>query len=188
MACRARRGDPSFPSDRGDVLIQRGTIDFATKVQNALGFSKDAAIQVKGYGDLLVYRSKCCEPIRGEEIVGYITRGKGIAVHAKSCPNVQNLLYEPERRIEVEWARAAEDSYPVQLVLRTQDRPGLLKELTAAISENTNIRNIETKIENNGEALIALTLDITDKKHLERLILAMRKISGVRDVERIYRV
>ncbi|MBI4463337.1 MAG: bifunctional (p)ppGpp synthetase/guanosine-3',5'-bis(diphosphate) 3'-pyrophosphohydrolase [Acidobacteria bacterium] len=159
----------------------------ATKVQRALGFSKDAAIQVKGYGDLLVYRSKCCEPIRGEEIVGYITRGKGIAVHAKNCSNVQNLLYELERRIEVEWAPSAEDSYPVQLILRTQDRPGLLKELTAAISENTNIRNIETQIENNGEARIDLTLDITDKKHLERLILAMRKISGVREVERIYR-
>ena len=175
-----------FPETVSDSAAEKKSL--ATKVQNALGFSKDAAIQVKGYGDLLVYRSKCCEPIRGEEIVGYITRGKGIAVHAKSCPNVQNLLYEPERRIEVEWARMAEDSYPVQLVLRTQDRPGLLKELTAAISENTNIRNIETKIENNGEALIALTLDITDKKHLERLILAMRKISGVRDVERIYRV
>ena len=86
----------------------------------------------------------------GEEIVGYITRGKGVAVHAKTCPNVQNLLYQVERRIEVEWAASGEDSYPVQLTLRTQDRPGLLKELTAAISEKTNIRNIETKIGADG--------------------------------------
>ena len=156
-------------------------------VQKALGFS-DAPIQVKGYGDLLVYRAKCCEPIRGEEIVGYITRGKGVAVHSKSCPNVQNLLYEAERRIAVEWAPAAADSYAVQFVLRTEDRPGLLKELTAAISEDTNIRNIETRMEENGDATIDLTLDVNDKKHLERLVLAMRKVSGVRDVERIRKV
>ena len=97
-------------------------------------------------------------------------------------------LYEVERRIDVEWAPVAEDSYPVQFVLRTTDRPGLLKELTAAISENTNIRNIETKMEENGDAVIDLTLDISDKKHLERLVLAMRKVSGVRGVERIYKV
>ena len=157
-------------------------------VQKALGISREAALQVKGLGDLLIYRAKCCEPIRGEEIVGYITRGKGVAVHAKTCPNVQNLLYESERRIEVEWASATEDTYPVQLVLRTHDRPGLLKELTAAISEKTNIRNIETKIAENGDATIDLTLDIADKKHLERLVLAMRKINGIREVERLYKV
>jgi GTP pyrophosphokinase len=160
----------------------------AKTVQRALGFSREAAIQVKGYDDLLVYRAKCCNPIRGEEIVGYITRGKGVAVHSKNCPNVQNLLYESERRMEVEWAPSTEDSYPVQLTVRTQDRPGLLKELTAAITEKTNIRNMETKVGDGGDAVIDLTLDIADKKHLERLVLAMRKVSGVRDVERIYRI
>ena len=159
----------------------------AKTVQQALGMGKDAFLQVKGFSDLLIYRAKCCEPIRGEEIVGYITRGKGVAVHAKSCSNVQNLLYESERRIEVEWAPSAEEPYPVQLILRTTDRPGLLKELTAAISEKTNIRNIETRFEENGDATIDLTLDITDKKHLERLVLAMRKVNGVRDVERIHK-
>jgi len=81
-----------------------------------------------------------------------------------------------------------DDSYPVQLVLRSSDRPGLLKELTAAITDRTNIRNIETRFAENGEATIDLTLDITDKKHLEKLVTAMRKIHGVRDVERIYKV
>jgi GTP pyrophosphokinase len=160
----------------------------AQTVQQALGFSRDAAIQVKGYGDLLVYRAKCCNPIRGEEIVGYITRGKGVAVHSRNCPNVQNLLYEAERRIDVEWASSEEDSYPVQLTIRTEDRPGLLKELTAAITDKTNIRNMETQISDAGDAIIDLTLDIADKKHLERIILAMRKVNGVREVERIYRV
>ena len=66
------------------------------------------SLQVEGQNDLLVYRARCCNPIRGEEIVGYVTRGKGVAVHARSCPNVQNLLYESDRRINVEWSRAAE--------------------------------------------------------------------------------
>ena len=160
----------------------------ARTVQKALGMGPGASLQVKGFSDLLIYRAKCCEPIRGEDVVGYITRGKGVAVHSKACPNVQNLLYEPERRIDVEWAAAEEDAYPVQFSLRTADRPGLLKELTAAITEKTNIRNIETRIGESGEAHIDLTLDIADKKHLEKLVMAMRKVNGVRDVERLYKV
>ena len=77
-------------------------------------------MQVEGQNDLLVYRARCCNPIRGEEIIGYVTRGKGVAVHARSCPNVQNLLYEADRRISVEWAKNAADergrqqTYPVE--------------------------------------------------------------------------
>ncbi len=79
------------------------------------------SLQVEGQNDLLVYRARCCNPIRGEEIVGYVTRGKGVAVHARSCPNVQNLLYESDRRIAVEWARVGDQSagrtqrYPVKI-------------------------------------------------------------------------
>jgi GTP pyrophosphokinase len=175
-----------FPDAALEEKVEKKSI--ARSVQKALGFSRDAAIEVKGFGDLLVYRAKCCNPIRGEEIIGYITRGKGVAVHSKHCPNVQNLLYEAERRIEVEWAAAEEEASPVQLSIRTTDRPGLLKELTAAITEKTNIRNVETRIGDEGSAMIDLTLDITDKKHLERIILAMRRVNGVREVERVYRV
>jgi GTP diphosphokinase / guanosine-3',5'-bis(diphosphate) 3'-diphosphatase len=80
------------------------------------------SLQVEGQNDLLVYRARCCNPIRGEEIVGYVTRGKGVAVHARSCPNVQNLLYESDRRINVEWSRAPEGAgqaqrYPVKITV-----------------------------------------------------------------------
>ena len=75
----------------------------------------DLVIKVKGMDDLLVYRAKCCNPIRGESIVGYVTRGKGVAVHSTICSNVQNLMYEVERRIDVEWARSASESFPVKL-------------------------------------------------------------------------
>src|SRR3954470_10278128 len=105
------------------------------------------SLQVEGQNDLLVYRARCCNPIRGEEIVGYVTRGKGVAVHARSCPNVQNLLYESDRRINVEWsaapnANARSTTYPVKLILTCDERAGMLKECTAIISDDdTNIRS-----------------------------------------------
>jgi GTP pyrophosphokinase len=147
----------------------------------------DAVIRVKGMDDLLVYRAKCCNPIRGESIVGYVTRGKGVAVHARACPNVQSLMYDAERKIEVEWARNTSDSFPVRIVVHTDDRPGMLAQLTSLLSnENTNIRTLEAKTEDQEGALVEMTVDVRDKKQLEKLVGAMRRISGVRDVERLF--
>jgi guanosine-3',5'-bis(diphosphate) 3'-pyrophosphohydrolase len=148
----------------------------------------DLAVKVKGSDDVMVYRAKCCNPIPGEAIVGYVTRGKGIAVHSVACPNVQNLMYEVERKIEVEWSRAAANQFAVKLVVRTDDRPGLLNQLTSILStENTNIRTLEARsdADQNDGAIIEMTVDVRDKKQLEKLIVAMRRISGVRDVERL---
>ncbi len=148
----------------------------------------DSVIRVKGVDDLLVYRAKCCNPIRGEAIVGYVTRGKGIAVHSKLCPNVQNLLYDVERKIDVEWARNTADAFPVKLVIHTDDRPGLLAQITSVLSaDNTNIRSLEarTEVDAADGALVEMTVDVRDKKQLEKLVGAMRRISGIRDVERL---
>jgi GTP pyrophosphokinase len=148
----------------------------------------DSVIRVRGMDDLLVYRAKCCNPIRGEAIVGYVTRGKGVAVHSKACPNVQNLMYDVERKIEVEWARAAENAFPVRIVILTDDRPGMLNQLTSVLSgENTNIRSLEAKtdVDHDG-GVVEMTVDVRDKKQLEKLVAAMRRISGVRDVERLF--
>jgi GTP pyrophosphokinase len=146
----------------------------------------DGVIKVRGMDDLLVYRAKCCNPIRGEAIVGYVTRGKGVAVHSRMCPNVQNLMYDVERKIEVEWARAAEDAFPVRIVVHTDDRPGMLMQLTSVLAdENANIRSLEAKtdVDHDG-GIVEMTVDVRDKKQLEKLVAAMRRISGVRDVER----
>ena len=149
----------------------------------------DGVIKVSGLDELLVYRAKCCNPIRGEGIVGYVSRGKGIAVHSKLCHNVQNLLYEPERRIDVAWEGTASAALPVKLVVRTDDRPGLLNQLTSILSnESANIRSLEakTEIDSTGDALIEMTIDVKDKKQLEKLVNSMRRISGIRDVERLF--
>ena len=108
------------------------------------------ALKVEGQDDLLVYRARCCNPIKGQTIIGYVTRGKGVAVHARECPNVQNLLYESDRRIEVDWGTDAGASkpvtYPVKLTVFCDDRPGMLKEFTAIISDDgTNIKSVDSK-------------------------------------------
>ena len=154
------------------------------------GDQNNNAIRVKGHGDLLVYRARCCNPIRGESIVGYVTRGKGVAVHAVSCPNVTNLLYEPERRIDVEWAQddGAPSAYPVKLTVFCDDRFGMLKQITAVISDTqTNIRNIEART-SNGQANVDIVLDIADLKHLENIVNGVRKIAGVHDVQRLQKI
>jgi GTP diphosphokinase / guanosine-3',5'-bis(diphosphate) 3'-diphosphatase len=148
------------------------------------------AIRVKGQGDLLVYRARCCNPIRGESVVGYVTRGKGVAVHAIDCPNVVNLLYEPERKIDVEWARddTIPSSYPVKITVFCDDRFGMLKQITSVISDTkTNIRNVEARTYN-GHGNIDVILDILDLKHLENIINGVRKIPGVHDVQRLQKI
>ncbi|HST11459.1 MAG TPA: bifunctional (p)ppGpp synthetase/guanosine-3',5'-bis(diphosphate) 3'-pyrophosphohydrolase [Terriglobales bacterium] len=148
------------------------------------------AITVKGSGDLLVYRARCCNPIRGEGIVGYVTRGKGVAVHAVSCPNVVNLMYEPERRIDVSWAKdeSTPNIYPVKLTVFCDDRYGMLKQITGVIGDaKSNIRNIEARTAN-SQAVVDIILDISDLKHLETIINGLRKIPGVRDVQRLQKI
>jgi GTP pyrophosphokinase len=155
-------------------------------VKRVLGIGSDAKLQVRGFDDLLVYRAKCCNPIRGEEVIGYITRGKGVAVHSKNCPNVQNLMYESDRKIEVEWAHAAPsaEAYAVPLTILTEDRPGMLAEIAAAISEvKSNILNVEART-SDERGTIDITVEIPDMKHLERVIASVKKIDGVYDVTR----
>jgi len=149
------------------------------------------SLQVEGQNDLLVYRARCCNPIRGEEIIGYVTRGKGVAVHARSCPNVQNLLYESDRRIAVEWSRVGDQSagkaqrYPVKITVFCDDRTGMLKELTAVISEdNTNIRGVEIHRDDSDEAIVEFVVEAQDLHHLNRMVLALRRVAGVRAVQR----
>ncbi|HTP86892.1 MAG TPA: bifunctional (p)ppGpp synthetase/guanosine-3',5'-bis(diphosphate) 3'-pyrophosphohydrolase [Bryobacteraceae bacterium] len=150
---------------------------------------EDLVIKVRGVDDLLVYRARCCNPIRGEAIVGYVTRGKGIAVHSVNCANVQSLMYEVERKIDVEWARAISEPFNVKMVIQTDDRPGMLNQLTSVLfHEQSNIRSLEARQDDKrgGDgALVEMTIEIRDKKQLERVTSAVRRIPGVRDVERV---
>jgi GTP diphosphokinase / guanosine-3',5'-bis(diphosphate) 3'-diphosphatase len=181
------------PAARGspEVVSEDKSSGLASVVRRVFGGDQHHnAIRVKGHGDLLVYRARCCNPIRGESIVGYVTRGKGVAVHALDCPNVVNLLYEPERKIEVEWAHddSTPSSYPVKITVFCDDRFGMLKQISSVISDTkTNIRNVEARTYN-GRGNIDVILDIVDLKHLEDIISGVRKIPGVYDVQRLQKI
>jgi GTP pyrophosphokinase len=182
------------PEASGDGDQPSGGV-FTSVVRRVFG-GDTAALKVKGHDDLMVYRARCCNPIRGEEIIGYVTRGKGVAVHSKSCPNVNTLMYEPERRIAVEWSGQEPTSkstpwatgYPAKLVVLCDNRPGMLKQITAVISDaNTNIRNIgATTAETH--ATVDIIVDIADVVHLERIIAGVRKIPGVQEVQRVQKL
>jgi len=142
-------------------------------------------ILVSGEDDLLVVLAKCCRPVPGDDIVGYVTRGRGISVHSVDCPNVRNLLYNPEREIEVAWGKDRDGFYPVHLVLATEDRQGMLARLTDAIAKlDTNIRQIEADTSRPGRGSIVVVVDVRDRAHIERVRQALRNLPGVLEVSR----
>ena len=159
----------------------------ASVVRRVLG-TGDEKIKVRGIDDLMVFRARCCNPIRGEKIIGYITRGKGVSVHAATCPNVVNLLYDPDRRIEVEWDKGTDVSpYTVRLSIQVEDRKGILADVSAKIAHiNTNIRNVEATVDEHM-GRIDMTVEISDVKHLQKVIKSLRSVEGVLDVERASR-
>lgn len=151
---------------------------------------KDSAITLKGQDDLLVYRAKCCNPIPGDEIAGYITRGKGISVHTSACPNLANFLGS-ERMTEVEWVDVRDNEvFGVQLAIAVEDRQGILADITSAISNlKTNIRESRSQVDSgSGKGLVEITVDIMDTKHLQKVIQGLKSIRGIQDVERVHRI
>jgi GTP pyrophosphokinase len=159
----------------------------ASVVRRVLG-TGDEKIKVRGFDDLMVFRARCCNPIRGEQIVGYITRGKGVSVHSASCPNVVNLLYDPERRIDVEWDKGTDGApYVVQLSIQVEDRKGILADVSSKIAGiNTNIQKVEART-SDQMGRIDMTVEINDVKHLQKVIKSLRGVEGVIDVERASR-
>jgi GTP pyrophosphokinase len=193
-------GSTSTAEPAAEPGVVGNTLDQMSDAVKRVFFGKGSdSLQVEGQDDLLVYRARCCNPIRGEEIIGYVTRGKGVAVHARSCPNVQNLLYESDRRIQVEWAPIPGDAgsagtpkqqtYPVKLTILCDDRAGLLKEFTAIISDDgTNIRSSASNATADGGAVIDFVVETVDVRHLNRLVDKLRRVQSVRDVQRVQKI
>ncbi|MBD0372554.1 MAG: bifunctional (p)ppGpp synthetase/guanosine-3',5'-bis(diphosphate) 3'-pyrophosphohydrolase [Pyrinomonadaceae bacterium] len=147
----------------------------------------DDAIVVRGVDDLLVTRARCCNPLRGEEIIGYITRGKGVAVHARTCKNVQSLMVNPERIVEVEWAGKSDNaSYAVKLLAITENRTGMIAGITGAIADiKTGIRDARASVAEDDRGRIEVTVEVFDVKHLDKVINSIKSVPGVLDVERL---
>ncbi|HVF89890.1 MAG TPA: bifunctional (p)ppGpp synthetase/guanosine-3',5'-bis(diphosphate) 3'-pyrophosphohydrolase [Blastocatellia bacterium] len=176
-----------LPPERAGELELEKRPTLKQVVKKALGLQD--RIVVKGIDDIMVYRARCCNPIRGEQIMGYITRGKGVAVHSTRCPNAPALLVNPERIIEVEWMKADgtnPSAYPITLRLITEERPGMVADVTQAIAGvGTNIRDIRASLDDEGRGQLVLTAEIFDLKHLEKITGALKSVKGVIDVERM---
>jgi GTP pyrophosphokinase len=174
----------ALPSIQESPASKLSQVTQAVKKVLRLG---EVPLGVKGMDDLMVYRAQCCNPIRGEQVVGYITRGKGVAVHARRCPNLPSLMVDRERLLEVEWIKGDEgESYAVPLQVVVEDRPGALADITQAIANiKANIRDAQATVNADGQGELRFTVEIMDLKHLQRVISSIKSVEGVIAVERI---
>jgi len=170
------------PEKRKDTRLESGM----KAVKKFIGMGEDAIV-VKGVDNLLTTRAGCCNPLRGEEIIGYISLGKGIVVHNKKCKNVSNLMINKDRIVDVEWAKSErEEIQSVSLMVTTENRTGMLAGITNAIADiKTGIRDARANISRDDKGLIEVTVEVYDKKHLDRVISAIEKVPDVIAVERV---
>ena len=156
-------------------------------VRKFIGLDDDAII-VKGVDDLLINRARCCNPLRGEAILGYISLGKGVVVHNKRCKNAQQLLVNKERIVDVEWANSGEgkEAFAVKLLATTENLTGMIAGITGAIADiKTSIRDARAIVSSDDRGHIEITIEVFDVKHLDKVISAIKAVPGVNDVERM---
>lgn len=146
----------------------------------------NCGVVVKGDPDLLVHLAHCCNPVAGDDIVGFITRGRGVSVHRANCPNCKSLLEHPERIIPVEWDTTGATEFQVEIVVEATDRMGLLKDVTIAIGEaGANILSAATQTAKSGAARMRFLVAISDASLLDALLSCVGKVPSVYDVRRI---
>ncbi|MFL5680391.1 MAG: ACT domain-containing protein, partial [Chloroflexota bacterium] len=146
--------------------------------------ARTGGVRVKGVGDLLVRFAKCCHPIPGDPIVGFITRGKGVTVHLHSCPTVINER-EIGRLIEVEWEAAPAETYPIAIRVEAYDRTGLLNDITQVVAENkVNIVSAAVSVNPDHTAIVIATLQVSSVAQLARVMSRIEQLKDVLSVQR----
>jgi GTP pyrophosphokinase len=174
--------DQLDPEKRQETKLATGM----KAVRKFIGLGEDAII-VKGVDNLLTTRARCCNPLRGEDIIGYISLGKGIVVHNRRCKNVSQLLVNRDRVVEVEWAKSEkQEIQSVRLLATTENRTGMLAGITNAIADiKTGIRDASANVSRNDTGFIEVTVEVFDKKHLDKVISSIEHVPGVISVERM---
>jgi GTP pyrophosphokinase len=144
---------------------------------------KDALL-IKGIDNVMVRYAGCCNPLPGDKVVGFITRGRGVTIHTADCQNAMDD--DPHRKVEVEWDSTKEYSYPVRIRIYSEDKKGLLAEISASISSNeANITNARVDTTEDKNAVSTFEMQIRDLNHLKKVIKGLEKIKGINRVERI---
>jgi len=161
-------------------------VTFTPKGRSRQLRNSDSGVLVRGAPDILVKLAKCCTPVPGDEIVGFVTRGTGVSVHRTDCNNVKGLMLEPERMIDVEWAASSNSVFLVQIQVEALDRSGLLSDVTRVLSENhVNILSATVSTSSERLALSRFVFEMGDVTHLDRVLNAVRRIDAVYDVYRV---
>jgi guanosine-3',5'-bis(diphosphate) 3'-pyrophosphohydrolase len=144
------------------------------------GKSDDTGVQVKGSRDLLMQLSRCCHPVPGDRILGYITRGRGLTIHAVDCPNLEALDYDKERLVEVEWDAATPSTHSVKMSIVAVDKTGVLANVSSAIAEcHANISRAEIATREDQKAVLDFVVEVSDTRHLEQVLKAVERVDGV---------
>lgn len=171
---------------QGDAEAQEHAIEFPMRGRVRPTEHSDSGVLVRGAPDILVKLAKCCTPVPGDDIVGFVTRGSGVSVHRSDCHNVQSLTQEPERMIEVSWAATSKSVFMVQIQVEALDRSGLLSDVTRVLSEyHVNILSANVSTSSNRLAISRFVFEMGDTTHLDRVLNAVRRIDAVYDVYRV---
>lgn len=169
-------------------LIAQETLlqDKDIKPKNIIdGVNADGGITVKGEKNMLVRFSKCCNPVPGDEIVGYITRGRGVSIHRKDCTNIADMAQDG-RLIDVAWATTERSEYNAELQVEATDKPGLFMDITRLLLEmNIKLKAINARTSKDTTAIINLTVEISDRQQLDKVMKQLRKLPEVREVFRV---
>jgi guanosine-3',5'-bis(diphosphate) 3'-pyrophosphohydrolase len=152
-------------------------------IQKITRAPKDALL-IRGIDNVMVRYAGCCNPVPGDKVVGFITRGRGVTIHTADCQNA--IDDDPHRKVEVEWDSTKEYSYPVRIRIYSEDKKGLLAEISNSLSSNkANIKNARVDTTEDKKAIGTFEVEIRDLNHLNKVIRALEKIKGVHGVERM---
>jgi GTP diphosphokinase / guanosine-3',5'-bis(diphosphate) 3'-diphosphatase len=165
----AEEGEPAKPN-----VFER----FVDRVRGSKG------VRIQGVDGLMVRYAQCCQPVPGDPVVGYVTRGRGVSIHRADCPNLLLLAHEPERRLEIDWQEAQGERFVVRLALEGNDRRGLYADVASAVSSTgTDIKSMDLR-STDGRTIGSMLVEVENLNHLEKIIRATRRVKGVTDVAR----
>jgi GTP pyrophosphokinase len=142
-------------------------------------------VRIQGVDGLMVRYSQCCQPVPGDPVVGYVTRGRGVSIHRADCPNLLLLSHEPERRLDIDWQEQQGELFIVRLVVEGNDRRGLYADVASTITETgTNIKSMELQSGDGGSVTGSIIVEVENLSHLQKIIKAIRRIKGIAEVSR----
>ncbi|MFQ5991319.1 MAG: RelA/SpoT family protein [Nitrospiraceae bacterium] len=171
---------------RGPETGEPAAAEETTVVRAPAVKQEDREVRVKGARDLLMQLSRCCNPVPGDRILGYITRGRGLAIHSVGCPNLDALDYDKERLVEVEWDTTSPSTHPVKVSVLAVDKTGVLANVSSSISEcESNIQRAEISTREDRKAVLDFVVEVTDTAHLDRVLKAIERVDGVITARRV---